>query len=78
MLVCNRCKQTIFRDEFKEYHGSKYHTYCHRALITETFEFLCDAISAKWLMYWLLRGDNRAFWRTEIRKLIAEYRELSY
>lgn len=78
MLICLRCKQGIYRDEFKEYRGGKYHTYCHRALISEVYEFLSDAISAKWLMYFRLSGENRAWWRGELRKLIAEYRELSY
>lgn len=78
MLVCLRCKQPIYRDEFKELDGGKYHTYCHRALITERFERLSDALTADLRTYFRLSGVYRDLARIVIRQLIADYRELSY
>jgi hypothetical protein len=79
MLVCLRCKAPIYRDEFKELDGGKYHTYCHRSLIVERYTRILDEISAEWRWYRMnWHPVNRAIHRTIIRHLIAEYRELSF
>lgn len=78
MLVCNRCKRPVYRDEWKELAGSKYHPYCHRSLITEQFERLHDALTADLKTYFRLSGTYREIARIVIRQLIVEYRALSY